>query len=402
MPVRSDYTLRKLLEKIKNLGAASPVGESIDEALAFMGERTPYRANKELLALLDGATARARANDDNATAARLEDAVRYATGKMLKPDIEIRYQLFTDPSSERDHITRIAAASAQILLSEVKNVLEVRPKATATDIMAALDHLVKNIEHLESVPEQPGYYRIVRGRAEQSAWLRDVMANRISNDEATVSDLDGLSIEVLELLKREGGQLLIEAENLLLRRRALYDVRSVVLNPHSSERDLQVALEQNSWLFGGRYVGLLLRRRLAQLTEIDLPFLRPDGVLHVVEIKRANVKLVNRHRGRVIPAGEVHKAVAQVANYLRTLDECRDKIHEVFGIDTRRATATAVVGHPDFQEGPRTTEVNEALRVYNSHLSRIEVITYKDLLDSAERTLSIASAALAEDLQSRS
>src|ERR1700687_5948904 len=72
---------------------------------------------------------------------------------------------------------------------------------------------------------------------------------------------------------------------------------------------------------------------------------------------------------------------------LRSLDEARPLIKTTIGIDCRREFATVVVGHPQFATGFTEDEVAETIRTYNSHLSRIEVITYKDLLDGAERAL---------------
>jgi hypothetical protein len=40
-----------------------------------------------------------------------------------------------------------------------------------------------------------------------------------------------------------------------------------------------------------------------------------------------------------------------------------------------------------FVAGFTEDEVAETIRTYNSHLARIEVITYKDLLDGAARAL---------------
>ncbi|GLW91507.1 hypothetical protein [Actinokineospora globicatena] len=48
-----------------------------------------------------------------------------------------------------------------------------------------------------------------------------------------------------------------------------------------------------------------------------------------------------------------------------------------------------VVGHPDFQPDLTATEVHETLRVINSHLSRVEIITYQQLLDRAGRVLDL-------------
>lgn len=62
-----------------------------------------------------------------------------------------------------------------------------------------------------------------------------------------------------------------------------------------------------------------------------------------------------------------------------------------FGIDTRRARATVVVGYPDLQQDPTAVEIHATLRIVNSHLGRIEVITYQQLLDRSERVLDLAS-----------
>ncbi|MCW3840996.1 DUF4263 domain-containing protein [Micromonospora yasonensis] len=96
-----------------------------------------------------------------------------------------------------------------------------------------------------------------------------------------------------------------------------------------------------------------------------------------------------KQRGNVIPNGQVHRAVGQVMNYLVALDEDRIRILDQHGIDVRRAAATVIIGHPDFQAGIQEEKINEALRTYGSHLARVEVITYKQLLDGATRALSL-------------
>ncbi|PPK67952.1 uncharacterized protein DUF4263 [Actinokineospora auranticolor] len=131
-------------------------------------------------------------------------------------------------------------------------------------------------------------------------------------------------------------------------------------------------------------------RRLSPGNEVDIALVRPDGVLHVVELTRANVQTVKLSRDNPVPSAEVHDAVAQVANYLRDFDEQRQLIQEKFGLDARRASATVVVGQPDFDTAFTEQQVNEALRTYVSHLSRIDVMTYKQLIDSARRSLGSA------------
>lgn len=158
------------------------------------------------------------------------------------------------------------------------------------------------------------------------------------------------------------------------------------------EADLQRTLEESPWIFGGRFIDLTTRRLLAPGTEIGLALLRPDGVRHVIEIKRANTKMVTHQRGWLIPSAEVHRAVEQVMNYFVTLDERREETRDRWGIDVRRCQATAIIGHPRHTEEDPCA-AHEALRVYNSHLNRIEMITCQELLDTVEHTLDFTSGA---------
>ncbi|MGR6997195.1 hypothetical protein ACU686_02240 [Yinghuangia aomiensis] len=74
------------------------------------------------------------------------------------------------------------------------------------------------------------------------------------------------------------------------------------------------------------------------------------------------------------------------------MDENRRTILETYDVDTRRASATVVIGHPRYvREGITAQEVSETLRTYNTHATRIEVITYETLLASADRMLALSS-----------
>ncbi|MFF8229723.1 Shedu anti-phage system protein SduA domain-containing protein [Streptomyces caelestis] len=147
-------------------------------------------------------------------------------------------------------------------------------------------------------------------------------------------------------------------------------------------------------MFGGAYVAELARRQYTPDAILDIPLLRGDGSLHVVELKRANIKdLVIRRSGHLMLGAPAHRAVSQAQNYLRAMDENRPSILAEHGVDTRRASATVVIGHPRYVTGDVTSqEIAETLRTYNTHQARIEVITYETLLDSASRMLALSSA----------
>ncbi|MEV0391781.1 Shedu anti-phage system protein SduA domain-containing protein [Polymorphospora rubra] len=170
--------------------------------------------------------------------------------------------------------------------------------------------------------------------------------------------------------------------------------REVVEDPTSTEPDIQKVLDKEWWVFGGRYVKSDVRRQLVPGDELDLLLVRSDGSLHVVEIKQANVpKLIREHRSHYRVGNEVHEAVSQAANYLRSLDEQRDFILNRFKVDPRRASATVVIGHPMFVDARIPQDViNETIRTYNSHLSRIEVMTFADLIEGAEGSFMLTDA----------
>ncbi|PVE11164.1 Shedu anti-phage system protein SduA domain-containing protein [Streptomyces scopuliridis] len=171
-------------------------------------------------------------------------------------------------------------------------------------------------------------------------------------------------------------------------------LRVVVEDPGSSESALHACLKNQEWIFGGAYVAESAGRQYTPDTILDIPLLRGDGSLHVVELKRANIqKLIIRPSGHLMLGAPAHHAVSQAQNYLRTLDESRQTILARYGIDTRRASATVVIGHPQYvSESITPHEVAETLRTYNTHMARIDVITYETLLESAERMLALSSA----------
>ena len=74
-------------------------------------------------------------------------------------------------------------------------------------------------------------------------------------------------------------------------------------------------------MFGGKYVSAAVRRSFTVLDQFDIALIRADNSLHLVEIKRANIpRLVIRDHNHWIVGEDVHKAVGQAMNHLRSLD----------------------------------------------------------------------------------
>ncbi|WP_167406084.1 Shedu anti-phage system protein SduA domain-containing protein [Amycolatopsis thailandensis] len=389
MRIRSDSTLKYLLLAINEHAKRDEVSQPIMDALEHMGTLSPYRGGRQLIDLLQFARRTAVEQNDERTARGLEDALGYTNGKVLEKDLRQDYPLYSgDGQDDVQMLERASSALRSLAAHEIEDFLKENPNASGEDVRNYFaQHGNRPLRFARA--RRAGHYGAFRIRSDISAWVVDVLADRVDY----VHHFDDSKYSLEEMLALPDLDDALAAAQITRRRRQLATIKSTVENRYSSEEHIQEALSEAWWIFGGKYVGELYRRRLAVGMEVDIPLLRPDGVLHVVELKKANVEIVKKYRSGYVPTSPVHNAVGQAANYLQKLDEERNEIAEAFGIETRRSFATVVIGHPIFQPEINTRKINEALRIYASHLSRIDILTYAELLDNAERLLNFEDAA---------
>ncbi|GAA1298189.1 Shedu anti-phage system protein SduA domain-containing protein [Pseudonocardia xinjiangensis] len=183
------------------------------------------------------------------------------------------------------------------------------------------------------------------------------------------------------------------------RRRVVADLQQLALDPDTNETKMHEAIGARYWIFGGQYTGIADRRTIVPLDQYDIPLICADGSLEIVELKGPEVKLTRKYRNHLIVANEVHAAVNQCLNYLRALDEMGAALRTQYrnelaaDFDFRRAKGTVIIGHPGHTPSTEATreQIDQTVRSYNAHLSRLTVLTYADLLESAERALQFAS-----------
>ncbi|MYQ61575.1 DUF4263 domain-containing protein [Streptomyces sp. SID4926] len=354
------------------------------------------RQGKELVRLLETARGAAAGVGEWQVVRLLQDSLDYAEGRILQQDFAERYRLFQDGTRSernRDFIASSLRAMHEWMVTACAAFLRDHPGASAEETLEHFRRQGRDAAFLRAPEGQPGRYVIPRGMSETSLWLERLLrSDRIEVwDPAEAAREIVSSPKALALLAADhAGQLVLRADELRRRSAGLDTLRAVVEDPLAREGDLQRGLEGQHWIFGGRFVGEAAHRRLVPGDEVDIPLIRGDGALHIIELKRAmSLKgpLIKKHRNAWVPAASVHEAVGQAVNYLTGLDEHRDRIREELGIEVRRASALVLIGHPGLHPHVPETEINEALRTFNSHLTRVEVLTYKDLLDNAERSL---------------
>lgn len=182
----------------------------------------------------------------------------------------------------------------------------------------------------------------------------------------------------------------------------LEKLKQIAADKASDEQSFQTILQDNPWMFGGQYVGVEATRTLTTQDQIDIALVTGDGSLHVVELKRANIpKLVVKYRSHYIVGKDVHEAVSQGENYLRSLDEEAHIISSKLGFEAHRVFATVVIGHVDHNtEAMTRKEFYRTLRIYNSHLTRVQVITYDQLIANATNSLKLTSGHISNEYRS--
>lgn len=397
MDVRSDFALKLQLEHVAGQAIDPEVKDALGSVFKHMNSgRSPYRGGRALVTLLRDVRSAAATADEWQVVRLIQDSLDYAEGRILRPDFEERYRLFqrsTEPlSSHQDYLARTLSASLAFFTQLGDQYVSQHPDAHPSEVLAHVGAVARDARYMQQSQEQPGRYRILRGTAETAAWLEQVFRERVDlEDPEQAARRTVMSPESLAVLAADKeGQLLLRAAEIQRRRRGVRALRTAVEDPKATEHDLQRALDGQHWIFGGQFASQAIQRRLVPGDEVDIPLIRGDGALHIVELKRSmslRGSLVKRHRGCWVPTAEVHDAVSQAVNYLVGLDEHRLRIRDELGIETRRASALVLIGHPSVQPNVAELEINEAFRTLNTHISRVEVVTYKELVDNAERAL---------------
>ncbi|KOG90197.1 hypothetical protein ADK38_10050 [Streptomyces varsoviensis] len=391
------------LKHVLDAAVDPDVREALAAARRYMnsGSRAHRRGGKALIQMLE-AIRRSAADVGEWQVVRLvQDSLDYAEGRILQPDLNDRYRLFQDGvrnTNLRNGASELLCHQFGRLAEASREYAEEHPDADVGDLIAYFGSLSEDARYLDAPEDRPGRYRVLRGRAEIAVWLERVLRERIDiEDPAEAARRIVASPEAVALLAADTeGEMVLRAKELQRRSSGLAALRKVVEDATASEYALQRALEGQHWIFGGRFVGEATQRRLVPGNEVDIPLIRGDGALHVVELKRAASlagHLVKKYRGSWVPTSEVHNAVGQAVNYLVGLDENRHRLREELGIETRRASAMVLIGHPSVQPSVPEEAINEALRTLNTHVNRVEVLTYKELVDNAERSLGRASSA---------
>jgi hypothetical protein len=204
----------------------------------------------------------------------------------------------------------------------------------------------------------------------------------------------GAGIEDLRAALSQSGVALVREAAAAARaaeyREACVEFDRLVETPGTSEGDFQRLLTKNPWMFGSEYSELLDTRRWTRDHVQDFMLRRTvDGFLEIIEIKTPFNEPLFRREGsqkHLIPSSKLTPALGQVMTYIDEIERDRDSINSRDGEDPFKIRARIVIG----RDGDADQLL--ALRRLNSHLHRIEVVTFDQFRRIAARVLELFSA----------
>lgn len=143
------------------------------------------------------------------------------------------------------------------------------------------------------------------------------------------------------------------------------------------------------WVFGVEYLKRHDARKIGIFSEGDLLMESMDGFLDLIELKRPGLKynIFNHDSSHdcYYPSSALSKAIGQCLNYLQIMDDYKLNLEKEHKVKMLRPRIKIIIG--------RTNDFNdnqfEALRMLNSNLNHIQIISYDYLISCGRKMVSI-------------
>ena len=152
-----------------------------------------------------------------------------------------------------------------------------------------------------------------------------------------------------------------------------------------SEKIFQNWIEQNLWVFGVEYIKKYDARKIALFSEGDLLMESMDGFLDLIELKRPKYEIFQYDVGHksYYSSLDLSKTIGQCLLYLQKMDEYKLLLEKEYKVKVLRPRIKIVAGRTD----NFMNEQFEALRMLNSNLNHIQVISYDYLLSCGKKII---------------
>jgi hypothetical protein len=239
--------------------------------------------------------------------------------------------------------------------------------------------LIKNLAGL--LPKLPGSQKL--------ELTKQLLLTLESSDIEAEEFIDAFQNTTSEVVKNIG-----VAAKYVQYKAAFTEMERLVRDSDLSESKYQNHLQQNPWIFGSEYSEILDRRTWTRDDHLDFMLRRTvDDYLEIIEIKTpATMPLFNydKSHNSYYASAKLSQVMGQVYLYIEEVERNRDLIIAKDRFDPLKIRARIIIG----TDGDEAQQA--ALRTMNSHLHRVEILTFDQLLRIAQRTLEIFESQISD------
>lgn len=159
------------------------------------------------------------------------------------------------------------------------------------------------------------------------------------------------------------------------------------INTSVNEVEFQKWLKLNTWVFGTEYVKKFDTRKIGIHSEADFIVESLDGFTDLIELKKSDVSLFEKDVSRncYFPSKGLSQVIGQAIHYIKIMEDHRAILKEGDDLDILKPRVKVVIG----RSSNLNYEEKKALRLLNSTLHGIEIITYDEILVRAKKIVSI-------------
>ncbi len=145
------------------------------------------------------------------------------------------------------------------------------------------------------------------------------------------------------------------------------------------EKIFQNWIENNLWIFGIEYIKKHEARKIGMFSEGDILMESIDGYLDLIELKRPKHSLLkyDKSHNSHYPHPNLSQVVGQSLFYLQKLSEYKLNLEREYELKVIMPRIKIIVGrNKGFSE-----EQKDCMRMLNTNLNSIQIITYDELLE---------------------
>jgi len=293
---------------------------------------------------------------------RIDSINRKKEGWFYKPEKSI--WLDGQEPNEIERLFRFLQAHMEGKLATAKGELHI----ISSNEYGKLENLIDIVPNLAS-PDMIEIIKLIIPRIKDASSYLDVFIE-------SFQESDPNTLEHIEIAAR-----------FVKHKQAYERLKLLVESGHNLENDFQQLLSENPWMFGSEYSELLDRRTWTRDDNLDFMLRRTsDNYLEVIEIKTPFSEplfLFDKAHESYYASSKLSPVVGQVISYISEIERNRDSILSKDKCDALKIRAKIIIG----QDGNQYHQ--EALRNYNAHLHRIEVITFSQLVRITRRVLNV-------------